>query len=741
MKLSWSESGADARATIVAATAAAVIITFQLAGKATRDALFLSTFGVGALPSMVILAAILSGTLALLLSRVMARTRPARLVPRLFLLSALLLAAEWALNAEAPRATAVLLFLHVTAFGAILVSGFWAMVNERFDPRTARRSIGQITAGASIGGLLGGILPDRVGSAMAVSAMLPILMLLQLLGGVLVVGIQRGADPEDGARTDGAIPETMLPATRVLWHSSYLLGLASLVILTSTAEGVLDYVFKARATAAAPNGQELLRFFAVFYTATALIGVFIQITALRWLLGRLGVARSASVLPAGVTLGAIGAFFVPGLTPILLARGTEVVLRSSLFRAGYELLFTPVAPHDKRATKLLLDVGAARVGDVVGGILILLAIAIARPGTGHILLALAALLSAGALWVARRLHLGYVTALEGSLQRRAGHLPDPVADDAGALLQTVGGFDLSGIRTRLAVSTGSTYVAEPPAPATTGPVPTPLETAIRSGNAELVRAALARGTTRDQTEHIIDLLAWDAVAADAIRALAAMPTDTAGVLLQHLLDPDEDFAIRRRLVGVLAGYRTTQAFKGLFEALGDKRFEVRYRAGLALSRMADDIPGLQVDSERVFAVMLREMAVERSVWESRQLIDAAPESSSPMETDLIRDRVSRSLEHLFALLSLVLPRATLRLAFQALHTDDAHLRGTALEYLETVLPEQVWRKLWPLIETGEVPSRHPRASADALRELMKSQETISLALSEIRRAVKEKAGS
>jgi hypothetical protein len=212
------------------------------------------------------------------------------------------------------------------------------------------------------------------------------------------------------------------------------------------------------------------------------------------------------------------------------------------------------------------------------------------------------------------------------------------------------------------------------------------------------------------------------------------------VLLEHLLDPEEDFAVRRRLVGVLAGYRTTEAFQGLFEALGDKRFEVRYRAGLALSRMANSIPGLEVDSDRVYAVVLREMAVERSVWESRQLIDAAPEASSPMETDLIRDRVSRSLEHLFNLFSLVLPRATLRLAFQALHTDDAHLRGTALEYLETVLPEQVWRRLWPLIETGEVPSRHPRASAEALRELLKSQETISLALSEIRRAAKEKAG-
>jgi AAA family ATP:ADP antiporter len=732
-------SAADSRASIIAAAAAAVIITCQLAGKATRDALFLSTFGVAALPSMVIVAAILSGTLTILLARVMARSLPARLVPRLFLLSAFFLSAEWGLASQAPRATAILVYLHLTALGAILVSGFWAMVNERFDPSTARRSIGRITAGASIGGLLGGVLPERVGTVLPVTAMLPILTLLQLLAAVLVLGIERGENPRLIEAPDDALPEAVLPATRILRNSNYLLSLALLVALTSTAEGVLDYVFKARAAAAAPSGEQLLRFFAAFYTASALIGILIQVTVLRSLLGRLGIARSASLLPAGVTLGAAGAFFVPGLVPILIARGIEVVLRSSVFRAGYELLFTPVAQRDKRATKLLLDVGAARIGDVAGGLLILLALAVVGRHPAQMLLALTAVLSIGAIAVARRLHLGYVTALEGSLHRRAGHLPDPLEDDAGALLQTVGGFDLSGIRSRLATSAGPPYAPVPPPPrSTTSTVAAerPLDQAIHGGNAEEIRLALKLGPPApDQVEGVIELLAWDAVAAEAIRALEALPPEVTQVLLLHLSDPDEDFAIRRRLVGVLAAYRTPESFEGLFQALHDRRFEVRYRAGRVLSHMAEDVPGLAIDRERVFDVVLREMAVERTVWESRQLIDAPPDETSPMEIELLRDRVSRSLEHLFTLLSLILPRPTLRLAFHALHTEDQYLRGTALEYLETVLPETVWRKLWPLLDSGEMPTRQPRASGEALRDLLRSQETISVALSEVRNAV------
>src|SRR5918992_3058873 len=106
MAMGWSTTGPDGRAAVAAALAATVIISHQLAGKATRDAFFLSTFGVAALPPIVITAAILSAFLAVLLARVMAQSRPAWLVPRLFALSAVLLVAEWMLVGPARRAAA-----------------------------------------------------------------------------------------------------------------------------------------------------------------------------------------------------------------------------------------------------------------------------------------------------------------------------------------------------------------------------------------------------------------------------------------------------------------------------------------------------------------------------------------------------------------------------------------------------------------------------------------------------------
>jgi hypothetical protein len=734
-------STADGPAVATATAAGTVMIAFQIAGKATRDALFLSSFGVAALPGMVIAAAVVSALVSVLLARVMARSRPSRLIPRLLALSAVLLLAEWGLAAQARRPAAAILYLHFTALGALLVSGFWAIVTERFDPRTARRTIGYITAGGSLGGLLGGVLPERVGATLSLTAMLPILAALHLISALLVLGVERGATHPPPGQEPHLDDAPRPGASRILRASPYLLGLALLVTLTSAAEGVLDYVFKAQASAVATSGEDLLRLFAVFYTATALLGISIQVTTLRGVLGRLGVARSAALLPAGVSLGAVGAVIVPGLMPVLLARGAEVVLRSSIFRAAYELLFTPVAPREKRATKLLIDVGAARLGDVAGGILIAAALVLTGAAAGKVLLGLSVALSVGALAVARRLHLGYVSALEGSLQRRAGEVPDPLQDEGSALLQTVGGFDLSGIRQRAGFAFATAHIsgAKPaPAPAPSSPA-SPLRQAFDSGNAEVIQRALAaEPLPPDLIEPAIELLAWDEVAPHAIRALRSVARVDTASFVRHLLDPAEDFAIRRRLVTVVAAARSVSAFEGLFEAMRDRRFEVRYRAARALSYLAGEVPELRIDRERVFEVVLREMAVEHSIWETRQLIDLPDDDTSPMEAEVLRGRASRSLEHLFTLLSLVLPRETVRLAFHSLHTEDRHLRGTALEYLETVLPEPVWEKLWPFLDEGEAqPPRPGRTSGQAMQELLASRDSIGLAIAQVRRKDKQ----
>ena len=148
-------------AVLLATLGAAVIIAHQVAAKATRDALFLSIFQAKSLPEMYFGAALFSIALMLLTSRAMAKAGPARLVPAAFWASGILHLAEWALVSRFGHAVAVALYLHFNGLGAMLISGFWSMVNERFDPHTAKKRMGQIAGGGLVGALIGG----AIGSA------------------------------------------------------------------------------------------------------------------------------------------------------------------------------------------------------------------------------------------------------------------------------------------------------------------------------------------------------------------------------------------------------------------------------------------------------------------------------------------------------------------------------------------------------------------------------------------------
>src|ERR1035438_1006727 len=73
-----------------AAIASGSLVAQHVAGKATRDTLFLSYFGLGFLPAAMIGAAILSLLAVLGISRTLAKYGPARVVPTLFASSAAL---------------------------------------------------------------------------------------------------------------------------------------------------------------------------------------------------------------------------------------------------------------------------------------------------------------------------------------------------------------------------------------------------------------------------------------------------------------------------------------------------------------------------------------------------------------------------------------------------------------------------------------------------------------------------
>jgi MFS family permease len=730
------------RAYLAAIAAAGFMIAFQVAAKATRDALFLSSFDVALLPRMIVASAVVSVLAAIVASRWMPRVGPGRLVPAAFATSAILLLLESWLAGRAPRATAIIVYLHYGALGAILISTFWSVVSERFDPRTAKTYVGRIAAGGTVGGLLGGILTERVGAYLSVSAMLPILAGVHMVCAVLVMLVrQHDASTESGGEREGWV-ETGLERSGVsiVWGTPYLRGMVLLVLLVTISEVLIDYVFKARATQTYGGGEALLRLFALFYTGVALLTVMIQAAASRPALQRLGLTRTVALLPASAAIGSVGAIIVPGLSSVMLARGTESVVRNGLYRAGYELLFTPVAREQKRAAKTLIDVGVMRLGDIVGSGLVQVALLLLVGVATRSLLGVAVFLSIAAVVVALRLRAGYVRTLEKSLLSRAIDLDLDEVQDAitrTAVLQSAATLGLTRVRPSVADAVASGEAETEDLTARAVPTDPELQRIIdlRSRSVARVRSALRAGPLELlHVPSVVPLLAWDDVLHDAVVALREVAPRVTGQLVDRLLDRSEEFVVRRRLPIVLASCPSERAVDGLLRGLEDPRFEVRYRCGRALNRLMELESNLAVERERAFAAVLREVAVDRGVWESHRLLDRMEDEAwSPVMDEVLRDRANRALEHVFTILALVLPRQPLKVAFRGLHTDDRLLRGTALEYLETALPERIKRSVWPFLEGSGKPQAPRRSSQEVLNDLLQSNQSIVLNLEQLRK--------
>jgi hypothetical protein len=706
----------------LAMAGAGIMLAHQVAGKAARDGLFLSQFAPTDLPKIVSAAAMFALLSGYLFSRLLERTGPRRLMPAAFGVSGVFQLCEYGAYELWPGITAVVVYLHIVGVGAILLSGYWSLISELFDPREARLHFGKIAAAGTAGGIGGGLLAERVVSFFSAAAVLLLLAVLHFACASVVARFHPA-----GARPRRAPARPLRSVGELFRGSSYLWNLAALVLLGTASAAILDYLFKSNATAVFGKGPGLVRFFAVFYTASQILTFLVQSLLSTLSLEKLGLAKTVASLPLATGAGSLTALLIPVFPTIASVRSLELILRGSLFRSGYELFFTPVPAADKRSVKTIIDVGCDRMGDAAGAALIQLAIFLGPAIARAEILTIAMVLSGVCVWIAFRLDRAYLAVLERGLVTRAAELDLEDIQDPGTLsvvMRSIPQLRVPAVRT---APVAAEQIRVLPADPTLRVL-----AELRSGDLTRVRAALAEPAQSDAAvvPQLIRLLAWDEAADGARHALGQYGCSIAGQLVDALLNPSEEFTVRRRLPRLLARCGTQRAVEGLLEGLNDGRFEVRFQCARALDYLAQRNPNLRYPADVVYSAVEREIALGRSVWESHRLLDRREGRDSGdgylFLDDVLRERCNHMLEHLFSLLAVVLPRDPLKVAFRALHTEDKLLRGLAAEYLDSVLPQAIREKLWTVIEAA--PAGQPQPAEEVARRLLRSSESIAFQL-------------
>jgi ATP/ADP translocase/HEAT repeat protein len=347
--------------------------------KIVRDSLFLSRFPITQLPYVYLLAALFAGLVIGIYSRYTARLSLSQVIfgSHAFIISNVII--FWLLIAFYDFAWVLYAFYMWSAIVSLIaVAQFWTLANDMFNPREGKRLFGILTAGGTLGGMIGGF-----GANWAVSFLFGTNQLLWLIvvlfagafgvawlavGGrerALAATYRAEAPPSEiQARDESGVLET-------LRGSRYLQAIAALIFVSVIVSTLIDYQFKAAAKEAYRSTDALAGFFGSYYAWLSVVTVLAQLLLTGRLLIGLGLTPSLLLLPFTLLAGSLSLLVWPGLFTATATRLAEASLRTSVNHSGVEILYLPIPDFIKKKVKVLLDVTVERLGDGMAAFIIL----------------------------------------------------------------------------------------------------------------------------------------------------------------------------------------------------------------------------------------------------------------------------------------------------------------------------------------------------------------------------------
>lgn len=378
--------------------------------KAATNALLVGRAGEQALPWLYVGTAACTLALAAVAARRKGRqSRPGDLA--LAWLPALLVLA-WAVERGAPFAVNAL-YLAAEVYATSVSLAYWGAIGDLFDPRESRRVFGILGACGMAGSMLGGFAARYVGQHAGALALVP------GAAATLVVCwlcARRLRAPERApVRVRLGPPRAERDAWSYLRRDGFPRLLSLLAVLLSVGAAGVDYVFRARAHAALPEGALA----ALFGDLSIVIGAFslvFQLFLTGPLLRRFGIFGYLLTAPVLGVGAAVACAVSPELWPAFVLKAVEQAGALSINQTGLQLLYNPMPDAVRPAARAAIDGFFKKAGTALGGLVLLAVVGVPDRFLAAGIAALAAF--CGVLVIQLRLH--YVRAIRERLVAPGG---------------------------------------------------------------------------------------------------------------------------------------------------------------------------------------------------------------------------------------------------------------------------------------------------------------------------------
>jgi len=727
------------RMVLVSSLGAFSILSFMILARALRNAFYVTTFDVTTLPYVTIAVAVLTLPTVGLFGRAMGGKNPhaayflyvlglAAVMGVLFLL----LPGTAGSVAIAPEVATVAFYLITVLGGSLLTSGYWIVTSEHFSLRQAKRLFGLVGAGGTLGAMVTGLVVNQLTGVFSTVQLVPGLVIL--LVAVLVLLRLMPRLPARHHQDEAPETTSMREGVELIKRSPHLRNIVWVVFLATLLSTVIDYQFIEVVSTRFDSSDLMAGFFAAFYGWTGVLSLLVQVFVAGRLMSGAGIAISLAVLPSLILAGSAAMLLAPATLyfwATTATRGIDNSLRKSLHRSVFEYLYVPVSLSVRRKTKTFIDSVVDNLAGGVGAALLFVWVTWLALPSRYLSLVMIAV-SFAFIVVAFRTGAQYARTVRDRLTDDSGKIDTSGFDARSLLTVTLTRVDVAAELAKAGIVLDGNDDEGDDAPDGERPEDRRLTTLQRISHPDVavVARALDRRDDWDEThvEALTRLLARSELYGSAVDALVAVGGPAIRHLIDVLLDESADFVIRRRIPRVLAEVDSAAADQALIDALSAGRFEVRYRAAIALARRRR--AGLPEAAgnwrSAVWRAVEREVSRDRPIWELQKILDGSEAGDDGFVGERLDVRGELSLEHTFRQLSLVLDPHAVKTAFHGIIMDDENLKSLALEYLEQVLPPAVRERLWPFIgDISEYQRRRSMRSVDeVVRELSQTGATL-----------------
>jgi AAA family ATP:ADP antiporter len=286
---------------------------------------------------------------------------------------------------------AMVYFVWIGIFNLMIVAQFWSFANDIYSKSEGERLFAIVGFGASLGAVVGARAANRLIAPFGINQ-------LMLVGAVVLIGqvlLSNYIDRRDRARRAGRREDAKNePSTKPVKHgpasnafalvfrTRYLLLMALMLLVfnwvNTTGEYLLGSIVKETAQQLVATGQRpgltegqiIGDFYSTYFTATNILGLFLQLFVVSRVVKKFGVPWAVMILPM-IALGAYNIIvFYPVLMAVLAAKVAENSTDYSLNNTVRNMLFLPCTYEEKFSAKQAIDSFFVRMGDVLSAVLV-----------------------------------------------------------------------------------------------------------------------------------------------------------------------------------------------------------------------------------------------------------------------------------------------------------------------------------------------------------------------------------